>query len=242
MTAASPSRDPSSVLPGGEPEGDPPLAPSEQRRLLDAAIDALRDRLTQPDPNPTTRPPAPAARPDTPAPRTPGAPTGTGTPTGAEHALDAPGASFVTLRDGDRLLGCIGSLEPRRALLADVVDNALGAAFRDPRLPPLTAAEFARMRVHISVLTPAVPLPATSLEDLRARLRPGTDGLVVSSGRHRATFLPSVWEQLPDPDEFLAHLWRKAGLRPDAWPAGIMIERYATFEFGDDGPRPPIGT
>ncbi len=201
----------------------PPLTELDQRRLLDAAIAAIRAALVH-------RHRLPAAS----------AASGPHDESFAGGPLDEPGASFVTLRDGERLLGCIGSLEPRQSLLDDVTDNALGAAFRDPRLPALTLDEFARMRVHISVLTPATSFPASSFADLRARVRPGTDGLVVSSGRNRATFLPSVWEQLATPDAFLAQLWRKAGLPAEAWPAGIAIERYATFEFGDDGPRAPV--
>jgi AmmeMemoRadiSam system protein B/AmmeMemoRadiSam system protein A len=158
----------------------------------------------------------------------------------ASARLREPGASFVTLRDGERLLGCIGSMEAHRALADDVADNARGAAFRDPRLPPLTRDEFARMSVHVSVLTAPEPLPVESLDVLRTALRPGVDGLLIEAGRHRGTFLPSVWEQLPRTDEFLSHLWRKAGLTPGTWPPGMRVSRYGTVEFGDDGPRPPI--
>lgn len=162
-------------------------------------------------------------------------------PTGEVPALlSAPGASFVTLRDGERLLGCIGTLEPRQSLQADVAENALGAAFRDPRMPALTRDEFARMSLHISVLTPAVPMVVHGLDELRAAVRPGIDGLLIEAGRHRGTFLPSVWEQVPEPDEFLAHLWLKAGLHPGTWPDGLAVSRYGSVEFGDEGPRDPI--
>jgi AmmeMemoRadiSam system protein A len=155
-------------------------------------------------------------------------------------ALRRPGASFVTLRDGPRLLGCIGTIVPTRPLIEDVADNALGAAFRDLRLPPLTEDEFARMSVHISVLTPLEPVAVRSLAELRGAVRPGVDGLLIEAGSRRGTFLPSVWEQLPDPDEFLRHLWQKAGLRPGAWPRNLRVSRYGSVEWGDDEPRAPI--
>jgi AmmeMemoRadiSam system protein B/AmmeMemoRadiSam system protein A len=162
-------------------------------------------------------------------------------PASVPASLRRPGAAFVTLRDGERLLGCIGTIEPTRPLLDDVADNAVGAAFRDPRMPPLTADEFATMSLHVSVLTPAEPMDVSSRAELLAAVRPGVDGLVIEAGRHRATYLPSVWEQLPDPDAFLDHLWQKAGLRAGTWPKGLRVAHYQTVEFGDDGPRRAIG-
>jgi AmmeMemoRadiSam system protein B/AmmeMemoRadiSam system protein A len=154
--------------------------------------------------------------------------------------LRAPAATFVTLRDGRRLLGCIGSIEARRALLDDVADNAVGAAFRDPRMPALTPFEFGRMSVHVSVLTPPEPLPVASLIELREAVVPGVDGLLIEAGRRRGTFLPSVWQQVPEPSDFLAQLWRKAGLAPRAWPTRLQVWRYRAVEFGEEGPRAPI--
>jgi AmmeMemoRadiSam system protein B/AmmeMemoRadiSam system protein A len=154
--------------------------------------------------------------------------------------LRGPAATFVTLRDGRRLLGCIGSIEARRPLLEDVADNAVGAAFRDPRMPGLTPFEFGRMSIHVSVLTGPERLAVGSRAELLAALTPGIDGLLVESGDRRGTFLPSVWEQIPKADDFLAHLWRKAGLAPGSWPVGLQVWRYRTVELGDEGPRPPI--
>ncbi len=159
-------------------------------------------------------------------------------PTPDRSLLLAPGASFVTLLDGHRLLGCIGSLEPYRPLVDDVAANAVAAAFEDPRLPPLRPDEFRTMTVKVSVLSPRVPLAVHSVAELVAAARPGIDGLVAAAGRRRGTFLPSVWEQLPDPRDFVEHLWHKAGLVPGSWPPGTTVERYTTEEFGRDGPRP----
>jgi AmmeMemoRadiSam system protein B/AmmeMemoRadiSam system protein A len=123
-----------------------------------------------------------------------------GAPTTLTHRLRSPGASFVTLRDRHHeLLGCIGSLEPRLPLAADVAHNAVAAATRDPRFRPVRATDLAGGDLHVSVLTPHVPLDVVSRDDLLATLRPLVDGLVIEAGNHRATFLPSVWEQLDSP-------------------------------------------
>lgn len=139
---------------------------------------------------------------------------------------DAPGASFVTLTEDGRLRGCIGSLEARRPLRADVAGNAVAAATRDPRFLPVAPEEVARLRIEVSVLTPQRPLEAVSREEALARLRPGVDGVVLEDGYHRATFLPQVWEQLPDPDAFLGHLARKAGLSPSHWSPRTRLFIY----------------
>lgn len=140
--------------------------------------------------------------------------------------LQRPGASFVTLNlDGD-LRGCIGSLQAHQPLLDDVAQNAFNAAFRDPRFPPVTARELDRLDLHISILSPTTPLQFSSEQDLLRQLRPGIDGLVLSDGYHRGTFLPQVWEQLPAPEEFLAHLKRKAGLPAHHWSPTLTVERY----------------
>ena len=142
--------------------------------------------------------------------------------------LRTPGAAFVTLTLDGQLRGCIGSLRAYRPLAADVSDNAYNAAFRDPRFPPLTPAEFDRLKVHISILTPSEPLEFTSEDDLLAQLRPGIDGLIIAAAGRRGTFLPSVWEQLPDRRDFLRHLKLKAGLPPDYWSDDVEVWRYAT--------------
>lgn len=140
--------------------------------------------------------------------------------------LRAPGAVFVTLRRGGALRGCIGTMAPTMPLAAAAADRARAAALDDPRFPPLRADELTDLSVEVSVLTPMEPFEAGRYDALIAVLRPGVDGLLVEAGRHRATFLPSVWEELPDPAEFVAHLWRKAGLPPRAWPPGITTSRY----------------
>ena len=129
--------------------------------------------------------------------------------------LGEPGATFVTLTQNGQLRGCIGSLEAHRPLATDVAENARAAAFRDPRFAPLGKDEFARTRVEVSLLTPPEPFPVADEADALARLRPGIDGLILSYGRRRATFLPQVWESLPEAHQFIAQLKLKAGLPAD---------------------------
>jgi len=157
---------------------------------------------------------------------------------GWDPALQRPGAAFVTLRGpAGELLGCIGSLSPRQSLVHDVAEHAFDAAFRDPRFPPLTSGRARGMVIDISVLGPTRPFPASDYDDLLARLPRGS-GVVVEAGRHRATFLPAVWQQLPAPRAFLAALWRKAGLAPGQWPSGTRIEVYDSEEFAEPVDRP----
>jgi AmmeMemoRadiSam system protein A len=137
-------------------------------------------------------------------------------------------ATFVTLHVEEKLRGCIGTLEPRRTLVEDVVTNAYGAAFRDTRFPALTWPEYERLDIHISILSLPEPVQFSSEEDLLAQLRPQVDGLIIEEGVYRGTFLPSVWEQLPEPREFLRHLKYKAGLPPDYWSSRIRVQRYTT--------------
>lgn len=147
--------------------------------------------------------------------------------------LRAERAAFVTLHRDGELRGCIGHLEACQALVSDVAENAFAAAFRDPRFPPLTRQEASRLAVHISVLSPAEPMTFSSEADLLAQIRPGVDGLILRDGFARGTFLPSVWESLPQPRDFLNHLKRKAGLPTDHWSDRIRVERYTTESFGD---------
>jgi len=135
-------------------------------------------------------------------------------------------ASFVTLSVGAQLRGCIGTLEARRALVEDVALNAYSAAFEDPRFPPLEHTEFGGLDIHLSLLTIPESLSFGSEADLLAQIRPGIDGLVLQEGARRGTFLPSVWEQLSDPTEFLRQLKRKAGLPVDYWSATLRVSRY----------------
>jgi AmmeMemoRadiSam system protein A len=145
--------------------------------------------------------------------------------------LQQPAASFVTLEILGELRGCIGTLEAHRALVIDVAANAFAAAFRDSRFPPLTPHEESRLDIHISVLSKPEPVHVRSEAELLGVLRPGIDGVVLSEGARRGTFLPSVWEQLPDPRDFLAHLKRKAGLPANYWSDTLRIERYTCEVF-----------
>ena len=156
-----------------------------------------------------------------------------GQPTQAEAAhpaLALPGATFVTLTQNGALRGCIGSLEAHRALDQDVRANAVAAAFRDPRFPPLTLAEFPHTRVEVSLLTAPTPMSFSSEADALRQLRPNIDGVILIAGPGgrlgRSTFLPQVWEQLPEPRQFLAHLKQKAGLPADCWSSDVQLQRY----------------
>lgn len=140
--------------------------------------------------------------------------------------LREPGATFVTLTQHGELRGCIGSLEAWRPLEQDVRANAKAAAFRDPRFAPLRLGELAGTRVEVSLLTPAAPLSFTGEDDAVAQLRPQVDGVILECGRHRGTFLPQVWESLPEPRLFMAHLKQKAGLSPDFWSPDVKLFRY----------------
>lgn len=141
------------------------------------------------------------------------------------------GASFVTLQKSGELRGCIGSLTAWRPLWEDVAAHAWNAAFEDPRFSPVKASELSLISLKISILTPPEPLLFDSEVDLLSKLQPGVDGLTIRSGRCQATFLPAVWEQLPEPEDFLVHLKLKAGLRADAFPKDLKAERYGTDEF-----------
>ncbi|WP_310448467.1 AmmeMemoRadiSam system protein B [Thiobacillus sp.] len=150
----------------------------------------------------------------------------------ARHVwLQAPGASFVTLTRQGELRGCIGTLEAHRPLGEDVRENAVAAAFRDPRFAPLSLAEFDAIRVEVSLLSPAEPLGAASEREALASLRPHVDGVVFEFGHYRSTFLPQVWEQLPDPVEFLAQLKRKAGLSMNFWDTDVRLSRYTVSKW-----------
>lgn len=144
--------------------------------------------------------------------------------------LDQPGASFVTLTMNGQLRGCIGTLEAHQPLGQDVRHNALGAAFHDPRFAPLSAAEYDQVKIEVSVLEEPQPMTFTSEQDALSQLRPGQDGLILRSQGRRATFLPQVWEQLPQPAEFMAHLKRKAGLPASHWH-GVKLWRYGVQAF-----------
>ncbi len=151
-----------------------------------------------------------------------------------DPALRRNRASFVTLNERGELRGCIGSLEAYRPLVADVAENAYNAAFRDPRFPPVTPDEFDALRIHVSVLSEPEPMDFTDEADLLAQIRPGVDGLILEDRGCRGTFLPSVWEQLPDKREFLTHLKLKAGLPPNYWSPTLRVWRYTTESFSEE--------
>jgi AmmeMemoRadiSam system protein A len=151
-----------------------------------------------------------------------------------EHpALHSHAATFVTLKWAGDLRGCIGSLEPRRPLGVDVRENAIAAAFRDPRFPPLSAREFDATSIEVSVLTRDEPVTAAGEEELITRLRPGVDGVIVQHGANRATFLPQVWDTIADPRAFLRALKRKAGLREDFWSPTLNVYRYTVTKWAE---------
>ena len=151
--------------------------------------------------------------------------------------LREPGACFVTLTRHHRLRGCIGSVRARRPLAEDLRANARAAALSDPRFPPLTAAELPETRIEVSLLSAATPLPAASEEEALAALRPGIDGIILEvGGEAHATFLPQVWDNLPAPQDFLAHLKHKAGLPPDFWSPDLRLQRYTVTKWSEEEP------
>ena len=152
------------------------------------------------------------------------------------EALDAPGATFVTLVQHGELRGCIGTLEPCRSLRRDVEENTLAAAFEDPRFTPLLATELSCTRIEVSLLSAAVPIAAASERELLQRLVPGIDGVVLEWRERRSTFLPQVWETLPDPRDFIAALKRKAGFDERFWADDIRVARYTVSKWKEVTP------
>lgn len=151
--------------------------------------------------------------------------------------LDEPGATFVTLTREGELRGCIGTLIAERPLREDVANNARAAAFRDPRFPPLEHREFDAIAVEVSLLSSLERVAVESEEQLLALLRPGIDGVLLEHGWQRGTFLPQVWDQLPEPESFLSHLKRKAGLPAGFWAPDIKISRYTVSKWCEPYPR-----
>ncbi len=155
------------------------------------------------------------------------------------EALQVPAPVFVTLMIGKELRGCIGTLEANRPLAANTAYYAHAAAFADARFSPLEPDEFSNLEIKISILSPLEPLTFTDERDLISQIQPGVDGLLLEDDGYRGTFLPSVWESLPEPAEFVRRLKVKAGLYPDYWSDTIRISRYTVFYLeGQAEPSP----
>jgi len=153
-------------------------------------------------------------------------------PQSLTNRLLEPGASFVTLYSAGELRGCVGGTEPRLPLAQDVREHAIAAAFYDYRFLPLQVEELPGLQVEVSVLGPVETLTYDSPDDLLHRLRPGVDGVILTDGARRATFLPQVWEKAPDPTSFLELLCRKMGAPPDEWQSGqLQVKTYQVEKF-----------
>ena len=176
------------------------LASGIQRVLLDLAVLSIRHGLVQHKPFPVGR-------------------------EGLAPELATPRATFVTLNLDGQLRGCIGALQAVRPLAEDIAYNAFAAAFMDPRFSPVTAGELEQIRLHLSLLTPAVPMQFSSEADLLSQMVPFEDGLILEDVGRRGTFLPSVWESLSSPETFLEHLKRKADLPVNHWSATLKVWR-----------------
>jgi AmmeMemoRadiSam system protein A len=183
------------------------LSGEEQKQLLDLARRAITDIVTEKSiskPNIEDLPPS----------------------------LQEYGATFVTLTIRGELRGCIGTLESKKSLAEDVVEHAVAAAIHDYRFPPLRAEELDDINIEISRLTKPEPLIYKDADDLLSKLRPGVDGVIMQYGPRRATFLPQVWEKLPDPVDFLDHLCFKMGVPTDLWrKKRVEIQIYQVDEF-----------
>lgn len=148
-------------------------------------------------------------------------------------SLAEPRATFTTLRLEGELRGCCGALEASRPLAADVAHSAFQAAFRDPRFGPVGRDELDAIRLEVAVLSPLEPVAVTDEADLLDQLRPGVDGLVILAGGRRATFLPKVWDSLPEPRKFLGALKVKCGLQDDHWSEHLEFQRYRTRSYAE---------
>lgn len=145
------------------------------------------------------------------------------------HKLFEKRGTFVTLTKRGNLRGCIGSILPLKPLIYDVIDNTINAAFRDPRFPPLSESELPLIEIEVSVLTVPKKLDFSGKDDLLEKLKPGKDGVIIVKGAFQATFLPQVWDDLPDKEDFLANLCAKAGLSPYEYRNPKDLEVY-TYE------------
>ena len=141
---------------------------------------------------------------------------------------------FVTLHKEGQLRGCIGSLSSSVSIVEGIIDNAINAAFKDYRFPPVTKQEFGLIDLEVSILSEPEPLEYTGADELLAKLHPGLDGVIINKDGEGATFLPQVWKQLPDGASFLSHLCQKAGLGPDQWRDGdLQVKTYRVLYFAE---------
>lgn len=146
--------------------------------------------------------------------------------------LRSNGAAFVTLTEKGQLRGCIGALQAYQPLVEDVREHAVAAALEDYRFPPVQESELKDIHIEVSYLTAPARLEYAGADDLAARLRPGVDGVILRDGPRRATFLPQVWDQLPDVNDFLGHLCMKMGAAPDLWRrTHLDVQVYQVEEF-----------
>ena len=145
---------------------------------------------------------------------------------------------FVSLTRNGQLRGCIGIILPVGPLYQAVLQNVQSAALHDSRFSPVKPEEVSQLHIEVSVLTEPKPLAFGSPEELLRKLRPNRDGVVLKIGGRGATFLPQVWEQLPTPKEFMAHLKSKAGLPANFWADGVRLQRYTVEKWKEDGPAP----
>jgi len=145
--------------------------------------------------------------------------------------LQATQACFITLEIQHNVRGSIGALVATRPLITDVAYHAFAAAFDDPHFPPIQSREYALLSVHIAILSELEPLTFESEIDLARQLRPNIDGLVLEDKSYKSMFLPTVWKSLPNPQDFLRQLKRKAGLPPNYWSDSLKIQRYTTEYF-----------
>ena len=161
-------------------------------------------------------------------------------PSPQRDELDSPKFSerrgtFVTLTINENLRGCIGHIMPQESLLEGIKENAVNAAFNDPRFNPLSKKEWDNVKIEISILTDPKPLEYADGDDLLKKIRPGIDGVIIKKGYYQATFLPQVWDQLPDKKEFFTHLCLKAGMDGNEWKKGKMeVSTYQVQAFEED--------
>ena len=144
------------------------------------------------------------------------------------------GASFVTLKLNGKLRGCIGSLTPERAIAIDLAENAHSAAMHDTRFKPLSKDELQKIDFSISLLTDFEKIEYTSYDDLLDKIKPGEDGILINDGERKGIFLPSVWDLIPNKDDFITQLKIKAGLSPSYWSDEMKIFKFKTVEIKND--------